>query len=266
MVLSSAASDRIFKRNFKYIFAADADRLELCTSAWSTISRPNKDQIKTVAIAYENFLFTQSLARLPAQEAGEGRRARWSSTSSIRSGGQDFTSLLTKVKAANPDAFIVIDIMPSAVYMTRQMAEVGFRPKLYAVNIGPMLPQEFIGTLGKPQREHRRERLLASRAAVQGRQAVLRGLRRRSTSEPVDRRRLRRIIATRSCSRRSSRPARSTGSRSPQTLRGGKFDDHPRAVRIRRARREQAPAQLPGRRSRAASAPSSGRRRSPRRP
>jgi branched-chain amino acid transport system substrate-binding protein len=39
--------------------------------------------------------------------------------------------------------------MPSAVYMTRQMGEVGFRPKLYAVNIGPMFVQEFTVTLGK---------------------------------------------------------------------------------------------------------------------
>src|SRR5262249_32917294 len=107
-----------------------------------------KDQVHTVAIAYENFLFTQSLHDFLIQKLLKlGVKVLGDEQYPLV--GQDFTRLLTKIKAAKPDAFIVIDIMPSAVYMTRQMAELGFRPKLYAVNIGPMFTQEFTVTLGK---------------------------------------------------------------------------------------------------------------------
>jgi branched-chain amino acid transport system substrate-binding protein len=147
MMLSSAASDRIFERNLKYIFAST----QLASSFYESLGdylATVKDQVKTVAIAYENFLFTQSLHDFLLKKL-EKLGVKVVVDEQYPLGGQDFTSLLTKVKAANPDAFIVIDIMPSAVYMTRQMGEVGFRPKLYAVNIGPMFTQEFTATLGK---------------------------------------------------------------------------------------------------------------------
>jgi branched-chain amino acid transport system substrate-binding protein len=147
MVLSSAASDRIFERNLKYIFGAT----QLASNFYESLGdylATSKDQVKTVAIAYENFLFTQSLHDFLVKKL-QSLGIQVVVDEQYPLGGQDFTSLLTKVKAANPDAFVLIDIMPSAVYMTRQMAEVGFRPKLYAVNIGPMFTQEFITTLGK---------------------------------------------------------------------------------------------------------------------
>ena len=147
MVLSSAASDRIFERNLKYIFGST----QLASNFYESLGdylATVKDQIKTVAIAYENFLFTQSLHDFLLKKL-QALGVQVVVDEQYPLGGQDFTSLLTKVKAANPDAFIVIDIMPSAVYMTRQMGEVGFRPKLYAVNIGPMFTQEFTVALGK---------------------------------------------------------------------------------------------------------------------
>jgi branched-chain amino acid transport system substrate-binding protein len=147
MVLATAASDRIFERNFKYIFGAT----QLASNFYEALGdylATVKDQVQTVAIAYENFLFTQSLHDYLIKKL-EPLGIRIVADEQYPLGGQDFTSLLTKVKAAKPDAFIVIDIMPSAVYMTRQMAEVAFKPKLYAVNIGPMFTEEFIGKLGK---------------------------------------------------------------------------------------------------------------------
>lgn len=147
MTLSSAASDRIFERNFKYIFGST----QLASNFYESLGdylATVKDQVKTVAIAYENFLFTQSLHDYLLKKL-QTLGIKVVVDEQYPLGGQDFTSLLTKVKAANPDAFVVIDIMPSAVYMTRQMGEVGFRPKLYAVNIGPMFTQEFTAALGK---------------------------------------------------------------------------------------------------------------------
>lgn len=146
MVLSSAAADAIFNRGFKYIFGAT----QLASNLFNGLADyiiANKNEIRTVAIAHENFLFTQSLrsAFVPRLEKG-GVKVVVDEQYPL--GGQDFTSVLTRIKAANPDAVVAINIMPSSVYFTRQMAEVGLKPKLYAVNIGPMFQQDFIEKLG----------------------------------------------------------------------------------------------------------------------
>ncbi len=146
-VLATAAADRIFERKFKYIFAAT----QVASSFYEALGdylASVKDEIKTVGIAYENFLFTQSLHDSLLKKL-EAVGVKVVADEQYPLGGQDFTTVLTKIKAANPDAFIAINIMPSSVYLTRQMTEVGFKPKLYAVNIGPMYAQEFIDKLGK---------------------------------------------------------------------------------------------------------------------
>ncbi len=146
VVLASAGSDRIFQRNFKYIFSTTQMASNMYTATVDYLIT-QKDKIKTVAIAYENFLFTQSLHdALLVKLKQQGIQVVVDEQYPL--GGQDFTSMLTKIKAAKPDAFIVINIMPSSVYLTRQMVEVGFKPKYYSVNIGPMFAEEFVGALG----------------------------------------------------------------------------------------------------------------------
>ncbi len=146
MVLATAGADRIYQRNFKYIFSTTQMASNLYDATVDYLIT-QKDKIKTVAIAYENFLFTLSLRdALLAKLKQHGIQVVVDEQYPL--GGQDFTTLLTKVKAAKPDAFIVINIMPSSVYMTRQMVEVGFKPKYYSVNIGPMFAEEFVGALG----------------------------------------------------------------------------------------------------------------------
>jgi branched-chain amino acid transport system substrate-binding protein len=146
IILATAAADRVFERNFKYIF----ETTQLASKMYGAIVdylKTQKDQIKTVAIAYENFLFTQSLhdSVKPALEAAGFKLV---ADEQYPMGGQDFTGMLTKIKAAKPDAFLLINIMPSSVYVTRQMNEVGLKPTLYSVNIGPMFTEEFIRKLG----------------------------------------------------------------------------------------------------------------------
>lgn len=146
IILATAAADRIFERNFKYIF----ETTQLASKMYDAIVdylKSVKDQVKTVAIAYENFLFTQSLHD-SVKPALEKAGFQIVADEQYPMAGQDFTSMLTKIKAAKPDVFLLINIMPSSVYVTRQMNEIGFKPKLYSVNIGPMFTNEFIGKLG----------------------------------------------------------------------------------------------------------------------
>jgi branched-chain amino acid transport system substrate-binding protein len=145
-VLATAAADSIFHRGFKYIFAATQMASSFYDALESYLAE-NKDKIKTVGIAYENFLFTQSLHDTLLKKLDK-LGIKVVADEQYPLGGQDFSALLTKIKAAAPDAFIDIDVMPSSVYMTRQMAELGFRPNFYAVNIGPMYEEEFVKKLG----------------------------------------------------------------------------------------------------------------------
>lgn len=147
VVLASAGADAIFNRGFKYIFATDLLASKLYDALVDYLGSV-RGQIRTVAIAYENFLFTRGLhASLLAKLRRRGIKVVADEQYPL--GGQDFTSMLIKIRNARPDAFLLIDIMPSSVYVTRQMAEIGFKPKLYAVNIGPMFRQQFIRKLGK---------------------------------------------------------------------------------------------------------------------
>ena len=243
MVLSSAASDRIFERNLKYIFGST----QLASNFYESLGdylATVKDQVKTVAIAYENFLFTQSLHDFLLKKL-EKVGVKVVVDEQYPLGGQDFTSLLTKVKAANPDAFIVIDIMPSAVYMTRQMNEVGLRPKLYAVNIGPMFTQEFTATLGKSAENVVENGFWHPDLPYKGAKQYFADYVAQYKKEPVDRRGL--------CVHRDHDPA--AGDREGRKPRSRadhagaanhQVRHHPRALRIRRSRRQQGSAQLPG--------------------
>lgn len=146
VILTAAGSDKIFERGFNYVFSTT----QLASNMYNGLSEylaTQKGEIKTVAVAYENFLFTQSLhdSLMPKlEQAG----IKVVADEQYPMGTQDFTALLTKIKAAKPDAFLLINIMPSSIYATRQMGEVGLKPKLYSVNIGPMFTDEFVGKLG----------------------------------------------------------------------------------------------------------------------
>ena len=231
------------------------------TSCSATISPTKKDQVKTVAIAYENFLFTQSLHDyLLKQARSAGIKVVVDEQYPL--GGQDFTSMLTKIKAANPDAFLLINIMPSSVYITRQMGEVGFRPKLYAVNIGPMFPKKFTDTLGKSAENVVENGFWHPDLPYKGAKQYY-----DQFVAEVSRRRRRPTRPTRTSRPDPAAAIEQAGTLDRETiaqaLRTGKFDTDPRPVRIRRPRRQQGPAQSSWCRCRTASAPSCGRRTSP---
>jgi branched-chain amino acid transport system substrate-binding protein len=146
VLLTAAGSDKIFDRGFTHVFETTQLASNLYNATVDYLISA-KDQVKTVAIAYENFLFTQSLHDSLLSKL-EKAGIKVVADEQYPLGGQDFTSILTKIKGAKPDVFLLLNIMPSSVYITRQMAEVGFKPKLYAVNIGPMFTDEFLSKLG----------------------------------------------------------------------------------------------------------------------
>jgi branched-chain amino acid transport system substrate-binding protein len=146
IIMSSASAISIWERGFKYIFETTQISPTMM-DPWQSFLKAYNKEINTVAILYENFLFTvalnESLTKL-VKEAG----AKLILSEKYPLGGKDLTGILMKVKGLNPDALFVLNIMPSSVYATRQAHEVGVTPKLFMVNIGPMFRQEFIEGLG----------------------------------------------------------------------------------------------------------------------
>jgi branched-chain amino acid transport system substrate-binding protein len=147
VVTASAAADSIFTRGFKYIFNT-TDIASYMPGAVVSFLKSKQPEVKTVALLYENFLFTTSLRETAVKEL---KAAGFTIVLDERYplAGKDFTGLLTKAKVANPDALLVYNVMPSSIYATRQLHEVGLAPKFYFVNIGPTYTREFIDALGR---------------------------------------------------------------------------------------------------------------------
>lgn len=146
LMLSSAGSDKIYSRGFKHIFAASEvasqDALPI-----ADLLRAKKGEIKSVAMLTENFIFNLSVREFLVEKLKEyGVNVVFDEKYPL--GGQDFLSVMTRIRSLNPDAVLVLDLMPQGVYATRQLHEVGLKPKLYYVLIGPMFQNEFIKGLG----------------------------------------------------------------------------------------------------------------------
>ena len=146
LIMVSGAAENIFERGFKYIFET-SNLPTTHMETWRDFLKAYKNDIKTAAILYENFLFTVSMDKALTgfiEEAG----VKLVMNEKYPLSGKDFTGLLLKVKAMNPDALFVLNIMPASIYVTRQAREVGVTPKVFMVNIGPMFREEFIVALG----------------------------------------------------------------------------------------------------------------------
>ncbi len=66
----------------------------------------------------------------------------------IRKGTTDFSAILAKVRAANPDVLAAATYFEDAVAITRQLKELNVNPKMFAVTVGGDLPK-FYEILGR---------------------------------------------------------------------------------------------------------------------
>ena len=154
LLLTSASSDGIYARGFKHIFLAG----ELASHDAIPVSDyllSVKDRVKTIAVIYENFIFTETVFNAFMKRM-EGNGPQVVMAEKYPLGGQSFLGLLAKAKSLNPDAVIVLHLMPASIYVTRQMREVGLVPKFYFVLIGPMFKEflEGLGDLAEGVTEH----------------------------------------------------------------------------------------------------------------
>jgi branched-chain amino acid transport system substrate-binding protein len=142
MVAPLAATTSIFKKGRKYIFMVISPAEGYLDGL---VDMASKRGLKTIAVINEDTLFSKAAAA-GAIELAKKKGLQVVYQEAYPKGNQDFSALLTKIRAANPDVIAAATYFDDAVALTRQMKELNVNPKMYGVTVGGDLP-EFYDTL-----------------------------------------------------------------------------------------------------------------------
>jgi branched-chain amino acid transport system substrate-binding protein len=142
LVAPLAATTSIFKKGRKYIFMVISPAEVYLEGL---IDMAAKRGLKTVAIVNEDTLFSKAAAS-GAEELAKKKGMQVVFKEAYPKGNTDFSALLTKLRATNPDVLAAATYFDDAVALTRQMRELNVNPKMYGVTVGGDLP-EFYDTL-----------------------------------------------------------------------------------------------------------------------
>ena len=137
MVAPLAATTSIFKKGRKYIFMTVSPSEVYLEGL---IDLAAKRGLKTVAIVNEDTLFAKASAA-GAVEIAKKKGMQVVFHEAYPKGFTDFSALLTKVRAANPDVLAAATYFDDAVAITRQMKELNVNPKMLGLTVGGDLPE-----------------------------------------------------------------------------------------------------------------------------
>jgi len=137
MVAPLAATTSIFKKGRKYIFMVITPA-ENYLDGLSDMAA--KRGLKTVAIIHEDTLFPKASAA-GTVEAAKKKGMQVVLQEAYPKGNTDFSALLVKIKAANPDVIAAGTYFDDAVAITRQMKELNVNPKMFGLTVGGDLPE-----------------------------------------------------------------------------------------------------------------------------
>ncbi len=144
MVASLAATTSIWERGFKYLFMTISPAEVYLEGAIDIAAQKG---LKTVAIINEDTLFSKAAASGSAKLA-EQKGMKVVFREAYPKGTSDFSALLVKIKALNPDVLLGGTYFDDAVAISRQMKELDVNPKMYGITVGGDLP-EFYDLLKK---------------------------------------------------------------------------------------------------------------------
>lgn len=144
MVEGNGASESLFERGFKYLFAVLTPAKRYTQSALEVLAKAGA---KTVVIAYKDSPFPKSVAE-GAEEWAKEYGMEVLTVESYPADIKDATALMTKMKELNPDVFVGAGHFVDGVLLARNAEEVNFTPKAFVLTVGPSNP-EFVKELGK---------------------------------------------------------------------------------------------------------------------
>jgi branched-chain amino acid transport system substrate-binding protein len=137
MVSPLASTTSIFKKGRKYVFMVISPAEVYMEGL---LDMAAKRGLKTVAIVNEDTLFTKSSA-IGTAEIAKQKGLQVVFQEAYPKGNTDFSALLTKLRALNPDVIAAATYFDDAVAITRQMRELNVSPRMFGVTVGGDLPE-----------------------------------------------------------------------------------------------------------------------------
>jgi branched-chain amino acid transport system substrate-binding protein len=137
MVAAGAASTSIFKKGRQYVFmilSPASSYLE------GLVDLGSKRGLKTLAILYEDTLFTKAVAN-GAIEFAKKRGMQVVVVEPYPRKTTDFSKMLEKVKAANADVVAAATYFNDSVAIIQQMKALDINPRMTGVTVGGDLPK-----------------------------------------------------------------------------------------------------------------------------
>jgi len=144
MVAPAAATTAIFRKGRKFIFMLPS-RAEVYLEG--LIDMAARRGLKTVALTHEDTLAPKAMAQ-GTLELAKKRGLSVVLAEAYPKGTTDFSTILTKVRAANPDVLAAATYFDDAVALTRQLKESNVNPRMFGVTVGGDLPK-FYEVLGR---------------------------------------------------------------------------------------------------------------------
>ena len=143
-MVTHAATTSIFKKGRKFIFMVYPPGEVYFEGL---IELAAKKGLKTVAIINEDTLLPRAISQGTMEQAKK-KGLQPVFTEAYPQGTADFSSILRRLGALNPDVLAAGTYFEDAVAITRQMKDLGVNPRIYGVTIGGDLPK-FYETLGR---------------------------------------------------------------------------------------------------------------------
>jgi branched-chain amino acid transport system substrate-binding protein len=137
IVAATASATSIYRKGRRFIFMVQSPAEVYLEGFLELVAR---NGLKTIALIGEDSLFHRSVVK-GASELAKKRGLRVVFTEAYPLGTTDFSAILTKVRAATPDALGAGTLFEDAVAITRQMKQLGVNPKMYAAGSGVALPR-----------------------------------------------------------------------------------------------------------------------------
>ena len=128
MLCPSATTDEITRQGYQWVFRVCASASDYGRTLIEFLTREVNS--RKLAVVYENTQFGSSVARAALEQAPRAG-IEIVAYEAYDQGGTDFTPLLTRVKAAGPDAVLFVSYLADATLLMRQSKEIDLNPKVF---------------------------------------------------------------------------------------------------------------------------------------
>ena len=144
LVSPIAAASSMYKKGRKFIFMLPSPGEVYLEGLIDLAARHG---LKTIALINEDTLFPKTAVK-GARDLARRKGLQLVFAEAYPKGTTDFSAILTRVRAANPDVLGAATFFEDAVAISRQMKELDVSPRMYGVTVGGALPR-FYELLGR---------------------------------------------------------------------------------------------------------------------